>query len=390
MSLHISLASQSLTKYGEELCGDKAEVVRIGSTTVAVLADGLGSGVKANILATLTSKIISTMLAQGASVEQAVETIVCTLPECHVRKLAYSTFSILCLSDSGDGYLVEFDNPFLIFIRQGKVLNLPCIYREYAGKGVYETHFTVLPGDVLTMISDGVIYAGVGATLNFGWSRDNVAEWLCGLIRPDSSAPRLAASLIQAVGDLYLNRPGDDATVLVACVRTETCVNLLSGPPANRQDDARMVRRFMKSSGCKVVCGGSSANMVARLLDRKVKTQLYDDDPQIPPAASIEGIDLVTEGVLTLSRTVELLREYRENKAGPDFFRRLDAGNGAARLAGILLEKCTCLRLFIGSAINPAHQNPNLPADLSIKRKLIDDLAGIMADLGKHVERCFY
>jgi len=380
----VKAAYRSLTKVHEELCGDDVQMRNDEKCFVLVLADGLGSGVKANILATLTSKIISTMLAQGASVEQAVETIVCTLPECHVRKLAYSTFSILCLSDSGDGYLVEFDNPFLIFIRQGKVLNLPCIYREYAGKGVYETHFTVLP------ISDGVIYAGVGATLNFGWSRDNVAGWLCGLIRPDSSAPRLAASLIQAVGDLYLNRPGDDATALVACVHTDTCVNLLSGPPASRQDDARMVRQFMKSSGCKIVCGGSSANMVARLLDRTVKTQLYDDDPQIPPAASIEGIDLVTEGVLTLSRTVELLRAYRENRAGPDFFHQLDANNGAARLARILLEKCTRLRLYTGGAVNPAHLNPNLPADLRIKRKLIDNLAGLLTDLGKQVERCFY
>jgi hypothetical protein len=160
MNLHINAVGKSLNKYGEELCGDKVEIARVHDSTIAVLADGLGSGVKANILATLTSKIITTMLVGGASVEQAVDTIVNTLPVCAERQIAYCTFSILQVWDDGQGYLVEFDNPFCVFIRNGQILQLPCEHKVYSGKEVYETHFAVIPGDILTLMSDGIIYAG--------------------------------------------------------------------------------------------------------------------------------------------------------------------------------------------------------------------------------------
>lgn len=390
MKTHIDIAYRSLNKYGEELCGDRVEIVNTGHSVIAVLADGLGSGVKANILATLTSRIISTMLSEGAAVEQAVETIVNTLPVCSVRKMAYATFSILEISDDGNGYLVEFDNPFCIYIRRGKPLELPCEYKEYAGKGIYETRFQVEPGDVISLISDGVVYAGVGETLNFGWTRESVQEWLCRACQKENSAPRLASLLAQAVDELYMGKPGDDSTVLIMKAEPRQIVNLLAGPPKDPQRDGEMVGDFMRESGKKVVCGGTSANIVARALNRKVKTSLSYEDPSIPPIGKIEGIDLVTEGVLTMTRTAEILREYRARAADADYFRRLDEKNGAAMLAKLLLEDCTELHLFIGIAVNPAHQNPNLPADLSIKRKLIEEIAELMEKLGRRVEKNYY
>lgn len=390
MKTHIDIAYRSLNKYGEELCGDRVEIVNTGHSVIAVLADGLGSGVKANILATLTSRIISTMLSEGAAVEQAVETIVNTLPVCSVRKMAYATFSILEISDDGNGYLVEFDNPFCIYIRRGKPLELPCEYKEYAGKGIYETRFQVEPGDVISLISDGVVYAGVGETLNFGWTRESVQAWLCRACQKENSAPRLASLLAQAVDELYMGKPGDDSTVLIMKAEPRQIVNLLAGPPKDPQRDGEMVGDFMRESGKKVVCGGTSANIVARALNRKVKTSLSYEDPSIPPIGKIEGIDLVTEGVLTMTRTAEILREYRARAADADYFRRLDEKNGAAMLAKLLLEDCTELHLFIGTAVNPAHQNPNLPADLSIKRKLIEEIAELMEKLGRRVEKNYY
>ncbi len=391
MTMHIDTAYRSLIKYGEELCGDTVQVVKTGDSTIAVLADGLGSGVKANILSTLSSTILSTMLKEGATVEQAVETLVSTLPVCSVRKMAYSTFSILEISDQGEGYLVEFDNPFCIFIRDGKPVDLPCEYREYAGKGVYETRFQVLPGDVLALVSDGVVYAGVGATLNFGWTRESVQTWLCNACAgKDASAPRLAANLSQAVDELYMGKPGDDSTVLILKAEPQSTVNLLSGPPNDKADDIRMVRDFMRSSGKKVVCGGTSANIVSRVLNRRITTSLRYTDPTIPPAGRIEGIDLVTEGVLTLTKTVEILKDYSASGADSFYFHKLDEENAAAQLAKILLENCTELRLFIGTAINPAHQNPNLPSDLSIKIKLIQELAQWMESLGRNVSLTYY
>ena len=378
MSVHIDVAWKSLNKKGEELCGDKVVTVRTADSTIAVLADGLGSGVKANILATLTSTICATMVREGASVADVVSTIVNTLPVCSVRKVAYATFSILEIKDSGEGYLAEFDNPFCIYIRDGQRMEFKCEYNEYSGKGVYETRFQALPGDVITIVSDGVIYAGVGESLNFGWTWEHVVKWLLNATALDMSAPRLAAALSDTVNDLYMKKPGDDSTVLVAEVTPHRVVNMLAGPPKEKADDERMVRDYMRSQGKKVICGGTSANIVARVLNRKIRTSLTYSDPSIPPIGFIEGVDLVTEGVLTLTRTLDILQEYCEKDADSYYFHRIDEENGAAMLARLLLEDCTHLKLFIGTAINPAHQNPNLPADLSIKLKLIDRLAELM------------
>ena len=390
MSVHIDVAWKSLNKKGEELCGDKVVTVRTADSTIAVLADGLGSGVKANILATLTSTICATMVREGASVADVVSTIVNTLPVCSVRKVAYATFSILEIKDSGEGYLAEFDNPFCIYIRDGQRMEFKCEYNEYSGKGVYETRFQALPGDVITIVSDGVIYAGVGESLNFGWTWEHVVKWLLNATALDMSAPRLAAALSDTVNDLYMKKPGDDSTVLVAEATPHRVANMLAGPPKEKADDERMVRDYMRSQGKKVICGGTSANIVARVLNRKIRTSLTYSDPSIPPIGFIEGVDLVTEGVLTLTRTLDILQEYCEKDADSYYFHRIDEENGAAMLARLLLEDCTHLKLFIGTAINPAHQNPNLPADLSIKLKLIDRLAELMVRLGKRVDKTFY
>ena len=390
MKMHVDTAYRSLFKYGEELCGDNVRITRTEDSVFAVLADGLGSGVKANILSTLTSTIISTMLTEGAAMEQAVETIVSTLPICSVRKLAYSTFSVLQIKDTGEAYLAEFDNPACIFIRNGELMELEMTDKEYAGKTVYESRFTVFPGDVLALISDGVVYAGVGSILNFGWTWESVAEWLRKESLKEKSAPRLAAALSQAVKELYMDKPGDDSTVMVARISPRQVVNMFAGPPKNKDDDPKMVRDFMTSSGKKLICGGSSANIVARVLNRSIETSLDYVDPLIPPIATIQGIDLVTEGVLTLRRTVDILQEYLDHETDSFYFKKLDEKNGAAMLAKILLEECTTLNLFIGTAINPAHQNPGLPSDLSIKLKLIDKLCGLMERLGKRVTKKYY
>ncbi len=340
MKMHIDAAYRSLNKYGEELCGDKVQIIRREGSTIAVLADGLGSGVKANILSTLTSTILATMLNEGATLTQAVETLASTLPVCNIRKLAYSTFSVAQIFDDGQVDLVEFDNPPCMFIRNGKLVDLEPYseLKECAGKNVVESHFTIMPGDVIGLVSDGVIYAGVGQALNFGWNWDNVSAWLAKTTLKETSAPRLAASLCQAVGELYMDRPGDDSTCLILKAIPKSVVNILAGPPVNKDDDPKMVHDFMVSPGKRMICGGTSANIVARVLNRKITTTLNYTDPTLPPIGHIDGIDLVTEGVLTLSRTVDILKKYLES--GDTFdFRMLDEDNGAAMIAKILIEE---------------------------------------------------
>lgn len=390
MNVSVDVSWKSLHKHHEELCGDKVEILKTADSDICILADGMGSGVKANILATLTSKILGTMFLNGAPIEDGVETIAKTLPVCKVREVAYSTFSILQIFHSGEAYLVEFDNPSCVFIRDNEVVDYPYTTRIIEGKEIREYRFQVELNDCFVLMSDGVIYAGVGELLNFGWTWESMAEYSLKCTRTTLSASRLAVMLSKACDDLYDQKPGDDTTVAVVRVISRKVVNIFTGPPKNKEDDRRLMKEFMSGDTKKVVCGGTSANIAARVLEKEIKTELNYTDPKVPPIATIEGLDLVTEGVLTLSKTLNLLKQYASDDVDVEFFERLDGQNGAAMLAKMIIEECTELNLFVGKAMNIAHQNPNLPFDLSIRMNLVEQMKDVVQKIGKQVNVKYY
>lgn len=390
MSVSIDIAWKSLNKHQEELCGDKVEVLKTDDSEIVILADGMGSGVKANILATLTSKILGTMFLEGAEIEACVETIAKTLPVCKVREIAYATFSILQIFHSGEAYLVEFDNPKCVFIRDGQIVDYPYQERMIEDKKIREYRFQVKLKDCFVLMSDGVIYAGVGELLNFGWTWESMAEYTLKCTKQTLSASRLAAMLSQACDDLYGQKPGDDTTIVVARVIERRILNIFTGPPQKKEDDERAIRDFMRQEGKKVVCGGTSANIAARVLKKEIVTSLNYADPSVPPTASIDGLDLVTEGVLTLGKALGLLKRYEQDAFDEAFFDELDADNGASRLAKLLIEECTELNLFVGKAMNTAHQNSNLPFDLSVRMNLVEQLKECVEHMGKKVKVTCY
>ena len=390
MSVSVDISWKSLNKHHEELCGDKVEVLKTEDSDIIILADGMGSGVKANILATLTSKILGTMFLEGASIDACVETIAKTLPVCKVREVAYATFSILQIFHNGDAYLVEFDNPKCVFVRDRQIVYYPYRERMIEGKNIREYRFQVRLKDCFVLMSDGVIYAGVGELLNFGWTWESMAEYTLKCTRETLSASRLAAMLSQACDDLYGQKPGDDTTVAVARVIERQIINIFTGPPTHKEDDERVVREFMKQEGKKIVCGGTSANITARVLKKEIVTSLNYADPNVPPTATIEGLDLVTEGVLTLGKTLGLLKRYEHDEFDEAFFDELDAENGASRLAKMIIEECTELHLFVGKAMNMAHQNSSLPFDLSVRMNLVEQLKECAEHLGKNVQVTYY
>ncbi len=391
MSVSIDVAWKSLNKYQEELCGDKVEVLKTADSDIMILADGMGSGVKANILATLTSKILGTMLYEGATLDSCVETIAKTLPICKVRKVAYATFSILQIFHSGEAYLVEFDNPGCVFIRDGKIVKSPYKERLIEGKKIHEYRFQVKKNDCFVLMSDGVIYAGAGEILNLqGWTWESMAEYTLRCTKKTLSASRLAALLSQACDELYVERPGDDTTVAVARVIARRVVNIFTGPPKEKADDEKLMYDFMHMEGKKIVCGGTSANICARILHKEIITRVDYNDPDVPPMAVIEGLDLVTEGVLTLGKVIKLLKRYVKDEFDVEFFDELDANNGASRLAKILIEECTELHLFVGMAVNDAHKNSDLSFDLSMRMNLVEQLIHVTEQMGKKVTVKYY
>lgn len=391
MSVSIDVAYKSLNKHGEELCGDKVEIVKTEDSDIVILADGMGSGVKANILSTLTSKILATMLFEGAAIESCVETIARTLPICQERKVAYATFSILQIFHNGDAYLVEFDNPDCVFIRNKKIVKYPYEVREIEGKNIHEYRFQVQKNDCFVLMSDGVIYAGAGEILDLqGWTWENMSEYTLKCTKETLSASRLAAMLSQACDDLYVQKPGDDTTVAVARVIERRVVNLFTGPPKNKEDDEKLMYEFMHAEGKKVVSGGTSANIASRILHKEIVTKVDRNNPDVPPMASIEGLDLVTEGVLTMGRSLKLLKQYENDEFDVEFFDELDANNGASKLAKLIIEECTELNLFVGTAINEAHQESDLTFDLSLRMNLVEQLKNVVEKMGKAVKVKYY
>lgn len=390
MNLYVDASFESINKYGEELCGDKVEVIRDENSVVIVLADGLGSGVKANILATITAKIIGTIMANGLNIDEAVETIANTLPVCRTRDIAYSTFSILQILSSGDAYLAEFDNPSVFRFRKGQTLQIETQSRVISGKTIKESRFNVTYDDMFIMVSDGVIHAGIGQTMNFGWQWENVNEYMQRACKNEMSTRGMLKLLLSACDSLYRHEPGDDTTVVAVRIKKPVNLGLMVGPPVNKDQDAMVVNRFLTINGKRVICGGTTSQIVARELKKEIKANLDYFNPAIPPTAEIDGIDLATEGVLTLRKSLELLKACISSESTMKDFLNLNKKDGASRLAKILLEESTAVNFFVGRAINPAHQNPEFPLNLSLKLKLVEEIAGCLRSIGKQVNIEYY
>lgn len=375
----------SLYKYGEELCGDHIEVVeQQENTSVIVLADGLGSGVKANILSTLTSKIISTMMANQLSIEECVSTIASTLPVCQVRKVAYSTFTIIRIVNYEYAEIYQYDNPHLIFIRDGQSMDYLESSLEIDGKTIYKSKIDLKENDTFVMFSDGVIHAGVGEHLNFGWLRENVIDFMNVIYDNAYSAKTLAMLLTDKCNSLYGNHPGDDTTVCVVKIRQRQPMNLLIGPAKNPEDDEKMLSLFFSKEGKHIVCGGTTSTIVSRYLDKPVMMDSEYIDKDVPPTASIEGVDLVTEGVLTINKVLEYAKSYLNNN--DKYYDWSYKRDGASMISRYLFEEATDIHFFVGRAMNPAHQNPELPINFNIKMHLIDELATCLQKMGKRVK----
>lgn len=377
----------SLNKHNEELCGDRVAIVHTPQSFICVLADGLGSGVKANILATLTSTILAEMLKNGVELHEAVYTLTSTLPTCKERQVAYSTFSTLQVFNNGEAVLIEFDNPKGIILRNGIEVDVVKHSIHIQNRMVVESRFKCKPNDVIVLVSDGVLHAGLGTVLNFGWKRKDVVSYLQNSMRSDDKARDIGENLMIVVNDLYQNQPMDDSTVLVVRIVNRTKTVVMVGPPKSTEDDKETVLKLLSADGKKIVCGGTTAQIVSRFLKEEIHLdENISLNSDLPPMAMINGIDLVTEGVLTLGRVGDLLIDCVASKQQLDHLCNIEANDGAIKLVQMLLSECSEIVFLAGLADNPAHsQVAYSPLSLRFKVRLIERIAEHLRALGKIV-----
>jgi len=374
----------SVNKHDEKLCGDFFKIFDSKGKKVFVLSDGLGSGVKANILSTLTTTILGTMLSRGVPLDECVNTVATTLPVCRMRKMAYSTFTVLQIENSM-AYLVQYSNPAVILLRQGKSFNYPQSIHFVGEKEINESHVPIVTGDILVLMSDGITNAGIGKLAPEGWKRDEVVAFLERLNTAEMSASHIAAQIVNGCLTLSEESLDDDTTVLVIKLRERSVVNMLVGPPENKEDDNRILKLFFAKEGIRVVCGGSTAHAVSKYQQKPFVAIADSQTNEIPAMGRIENVDFVTEGAITLKMLLQLCREYLENPM--TLLRFCHKKDAASILARLLIETATDINIYFGMAANHAHEGTDF--DFQAKLALIKELEECLGRMNKIVKISF-
>ncbi len=372
-TLFIDVDCAQKCKTGQQICGDAFVSKRLDEQErlIAVLSDGLGSGVKANILASMTATMALKFVSADFNFTRAAEVIMNSLPICQVRRISYATFSIADCTLEGRARIVEEGNPPFILLRDGVDFPVACetvVSKNFTNRKMNVAEIQLQPEDRLIFYSDGVTQSGMGNPAHrFGWQRDGLKAFVQDVVFqcPDISATKLAQAVVAAaVRKEESLAPCDDISCCVLYFRKPRKLMVLTGPPYSRDSDAAAARAFIEYQGKKAICGGTTANFVARELGLEVKMNLKAPRTHLPPASEMQGVDLVTEGVLTLTAAVE----YLEKGMIPP------PADPAGKLVELFLDSDT-IDFLIGSRVNEAHLDPTLPVYLEIRRNIIQKMA---------------
>ena len=272
--------------------------------------------------------------------------------------------------------------------RDGKAIEYAKTEMNIGGKKIFQSRIRLQENDLFIAMSDGCPHAGIGDAYNFGWKESDIAAYMEPISDVGYTAKTLATILLDEVYGLYGGEPKDDATVLAVRIRRREPMNLLFGPPSNRDDCNKMMALFFSKEGKHIVCGGTTSSIVAGYLNKPLKPSIDFADPEIPPIAELEGVDLVTEGVITINRVLTYAKDYlADNESYQQWSYKKD---GASLISKMLFEEATDINFFVGRAITPAHQNPDLPINFSIKMQLVTELSDCLKKMGKRIKVSYF
>jgi len=373
---HIEINCQQKFQEGERICGDVflSQKISEEGRTIMVLSDGMGHGVKANMLATLTATMALNFTKEHKDVEKIAEIIMNTLPVCSDRNMSYATFSVVDIQEDGLTRILEYDNPHALIFR-GKQLLEPewnCILMttdKNAGKEILTCSFVARKEDRIVICSDGVVQSGLGFTAYpFGWGRDKLADHIHDLISrdPDISARKLSSRIINTSFQNDSYHAQDDTSCATIYFRDPRKLMICSGPPYDLEKDKELAQMVREFPGRKILCGATTADIISREWDKKIVDSFEFTDPDLPPVAFMDGVDLITEGILTLGKVSVLLDSYNEN---------LRVGKGPADEIIKMILQSDEVYFIIGTRINIAHQDPSLPVELEIRRTVVKRIA---------------
>lgn len=357
MSLWVESADQDLFSITEESGQRAVRTFQTEKLFGALLASAPGSGDIVGQVAALVEQ----MLKEGQSLGALLPAVLGMLPPGEHVPLA-----ILRVVEGMEAQLVEVDAPPLFLVRRGRPVLLPVVEEEIAGRLVRQCDFALQEGDHLAMVSAEYIRAK-GWDRRWGW-RD-VALSIKRLTDTGGDAEQLLGALVRMYHRLAQGEPAPAVTVLAMHIRPQRSATVWSGPPANPVDDARAVERFWAESGRRIICGDTTAAVAARILGRSLEQEPRPAVgwAEVPPTWRLEGVDLVTEGVVTLRKTRERLNRARRAADLPR------ANDGATRLARLLLE-ADVIRFLIGTAVNPAQRDGGVSWRQEVVHNLIADL----------------
>jgi hypothetical protein len=381
----IEVDSCQRAKHGQFISGDVflSEKVKQEGRIVTVLADGLGSGVKASVLATMTATMALKFTASTMDIRRSAEIIMDTLPICSVRKISYSTFTVVDMASTGETRIIEHGNPPFLLVRpNGEVSVTKTELRpeRWQDRVINFSSFDVQREDRIVFFSDGITQAGMGEFRTpLGWGLEGVDQFVRGKIDryPHISARELSRLLVAKAVEVDGLSAKDDISCGVVYFRSPRQLLVITGAPFNRAHDGDLARMAERTLGRKVICGGTTANIISRLLNREIQIDMRQRlHPKVPPSAKMEGFDLVTEGTLTLGEVLRLLEE--------GFAPEEMESNPAVRLAAMLLDS-DIVKFAVGTRINEAHQDPNIPVELDLRRNIVKRIAQLLES--RHMKR---
>ncbi len=378
-NFHLDIECRQKFHVGELICGDVflSRKIKEEGRTVVVLSDGMGSGVKANVLATLTASMAINFTAEHKDLQSIAAMIMETLPVCSVRKVSYSTFTIVDIEEDGTTTIVEYDNPETLILRGHTVFDpiwSDVILNSEINKGkeLKTCTFKAQKNDRIFFWSDGIVQSGMGSkAYPFGYGREALSEFVQQLVihTPDSSSNRLAQKVVNMAAMRDGDKPLDDCSCGVIYFREPRTLLLASGPAYEMKNDLDYALRIQAFEGKKIIAGGTTAEIVARELKLKFDINQQALDSDLPPTSFVEGIDLVTEGILTLAMVAKILDRYTPEK-------RLGLGP-ADQVVKLLLESDN-ITVFNGTQVNIAHHDPTLPMELEIRRTVLKRIVHLL------------